>query len=366
VPVVAGLALAVSLWAVPAAQAAPIPVPQTPRAGISFNGPIYAVAMGTDVLYAAGNFTSVTGTNGTFARARLAAVNLTTGAVTTFRADANARVRALALSGTSLFVGGDFTTLGGATRARLGEVNATTGAVASFRADAGSSVRALATSSDRLYVGGQFTSIAGRTQARLASFVLPSRAFDTAFRPVLDNTVHALATAPNGSAVYVGGDFLTVNSAARRYLVALGRTGVATSTVFAMSTNYPVLALDTNDTGTRVYAGIGGGGNQVASFSTTSGTKYWRQYADGDVQAVVFYGNNVFFGFHESFQLDTTLKLLAADATTGALEAAFRPSVNSFNGVWALAASNRGVVAGGEFTRVSNVNAGRLAYFVAP
>lgn len=363
---VAASLVAAVVWAAPAASAAPVPFPQAPRAGISFNGTVFAVAMGTDVVYAGGDFTSVTGTNGTFARSRLAAINLTTGAVTTFRADASARVRALALSGTSLFVGGDFTTIGGASRARLAEVNAATGAVASFRRDASSSVRALAVSSDRLYVGGQFTSIGGVSQPRVASITLPGRTVETAFRPVLDNTVFALAAAPDGSAVYVGGQFLTVNGLAKRYLVGLTRAGAPTAATFAMSNEYPVLSLDTNDNGTRVYAGIGGGGNQVGSFSPTSGTKYWRVHTDGDVQAVTFYGGNVYFGFHEGYLLDTTVKLLAADAANGALVTTFRPSINSFYGVWALAATNRGLVAGGEFTRVTNVNAGRLALFLAP
>jgi hypothetical protein len=361
----AGIAAAGVALATPAVAVTPH-VPPTPRSGISFNGTVYAVAMAADVVYAGGSFTSVTGTNGTFSRSRVAAINLTTGAVTTFRADANGTVRALALNGTSLFVGGDFSTLGGSTRRRLGEVNATSGAVTSFRLDAGSAVRALATLGDRLYVGGQFTSIGSLAQARVASVNLTTRSLDTGFRPVLNNTVSALSVAPNGASVYVGGAFTTVNGTGRRYLAALNRTGGApTSTTFAMSSNYPVLALDTNDTGTRVYAAIGGAGNQVASFSSTSGTKYWRQYAEGDVQAVAYYGGNVFFGFHEGAGGDFSVRLLVADANSGALEQSFRPTVNSFNGVWALDATSRGVVAGGEFTRVNGVNAGRLAYFVA-
>ncbi len=69
-------ALSVATWLAPPAQAAFVPVPQAPRSGISFNGTVYAVAMGADVAYVGGDFTSVTGTNGTFARSRLAAINL--------------------------------------------------------------------------------------------------------------------------------------------------------------------------------------------------------------------------------------------------------------------------------------------------
>ncbi len=80
---------------------------------------------------------------------------------------------------------------------------------------------------------------------------------------------------------------------------------------------------------------------------------------------MAYHAGNVFFGFHEGFAGDTSVRLLAADASTGRLEPDFRPTVNSFWGVWALAATARGVVAGGEFTAVSGTRAGRLAFFDA-
>ncbi len=194
---------------------------------------------------------------------------------------------------------------------------------------------------------------------------LGTRTLDTGFRPVIDNTVRAVTTSPDGSTVYAGGDFLTVNASAHQYLVSLTRSGALNSTVFGLNTDYQVLGLDTNDNGSRVFAAVGGAGNQVASFNPATGSRQRRQRADGDVQAVAYDAGNVYFGFHEGFELDLTRRLLVADANSGALEPAFRPTVNSFYGVWALAATSRGVVAGGEFTTVSSVSAGRFAFFDA-
>lgn len=364
---VVALASALLVPLAPAA-AAPVPVPDVPRAGISFNGPVYSIVMGDGVAYAGGSFTSVTGTNGTFSRSRLAAVDLATGAVTAFRADADATVRALALAAGSLFVGGDFTRVHGSARGRLAEVDSTTGALRTLHRDPNARVRALAAVGDRLYVGGDFTRVDGAARSRVAALQISSRSLDPSFAPVLNGAVHSLATTPTGAVVLAGGWFTSVNgSSTRRYLASFTPAGAVRAPVFALAHNNPVLGVDTDDEGTRVFAAVGGdvSGNQVASYDMATGAKRWFHHADGDVQALAYHDGNVYFGFHEGFAGDTSVRLLAADAVTGSLELAFHPVVNSFWGVWAVAASSRGVIAGGEFTRVSGVAAGRLAYFPA-
>jgi hypothetical protein len=82
----------------------------------------------------------------------------------------------------------------------------------------------------------------------------------------------------------------------------------------------------------------------------------------GDVQAVRYHRGTVYFGFHEGFAGDTTVRLLAADSDTGALEN-WRPAVNSFYGVWSLDATDAALAAGGEFTIVSGVPTRAVAIF---
>ena len=358
---------AVAVVAAPlAAQAAFVPVPETPTHRIAVDNVVRAVVVGDGVAYVGGDFTSATGSNGTFSRSRVAAFDLNTGAVLPFRADTNGVVRALALSGSALYLGGDFTTIGGQSRSRLAEVSADTGAVATaFRVNANGAVRALASAGGRLYVGGNFGTLAGVSRPRLAAVDLANRTLDPAFDPVVDATVLALATNPDGSRVYAGGSFLTVDGQPRNYLAGLSPAGDLVGPAFANSSGYPVLALDSDDTGSRVFAAIGGSGNQAAGFSTGTGARLWRQRADGDVQAVTYQAGNVYFGFHEGFGGDTTLRLLAADATTGQLENSFRPPINSYWGIRALDATERGVLAGGEFTNVKGVEVGRAAFFDA-
>ncbi len=68
--------------------------------------------------------------------------------------------------------------------------------------------------------------------------------------------------------------------------------------------------------GERVFIAGGGGFNSAAAWNIGGGGRIWRIRADGDVQAVRFANNNVYFGFHDGYLGNTTLRLLAADAAT--------------------------------------------------
>ena len=105
-------------------------------------------------VHVGGRFKDIDGVD----RLRLAELRLSDGSVVTgFRADTDAKVTTLAMTGDRLFVGGDYQMIGGFARSRLAEVNATTGSVsASFDLPVtegtgeggGSSVQALDVTSD--------------------------------------------------------------------------------------------------------------------------------------------------------------------------------------------------------------------------
>ena len=79
---------------------------------------------------------------------------------------ANGEVRAIVYdSGTNtLFVGGDFTTFGGETRNRLAAFNVSTGAVTAWDPDVDGLVRVLAISGSTVYAGGSFKTVNGGTK----------------------------------------------------------------------------------------------------------------------------------------------------------------------------------------------------------
>ncbi len=89
-------------------------------------------------------------------------------------------------------------------------------------------VEALARVGDRIYVGGSFTSIrngasgsSARTRPYLFAYDIRTNAIDPDFAPDLDGRVRTLAAAPDGSGIFVGGQFTHVNGVARAGLVKL-------------------------------------------------------------------------------------------------------------------------------------------------
>src|SRR5688572_16087355 len=104
---------------VPAAAVVPFEDTVVPAWGV--NGPVLATAIVGDTVVVGGTFTRAVSPQGTIVdRVNLAAFSLSTGALLTgWRADTNGTVRALGTDGTSVWVGGDFTDIGGMPRQRL-------------------------------------------------------------------------------------------------------------------------------------------------------------------------------------------------------------------------------------------------------
>lgn len=107
------------LHAVPA-LAMLAPSPDAPWA--TANGRVLTIARVNGVVYVGGKFTQMIDPSGAvLARNHLAAISAADGHVLPWNPGANNFVRALAVStdGTKIYIGGDFTTLGGAARTRL-------------------------------------------------------------------------------------------------------------------------------------------------------------------------------------------------------------------------------------------------------
>ena len=349
------------------AQAAPI-VGDTPQAAWRVNGRVYATQIIGNTVVLGGQFTTATSPSGeSVARKNLAAFRLDTGElIRTWKADAGATVRALDHDGTWLYVGGSFGRVGTVTNTRLARVRIADAFVdPGFRASFDNTVRALDVRSGALWVGGVFLTVNGQPRARLAKVDLSTGALDASFAPAVNHDVWAVVKNPTSETVYLAGPFSQVGGVARSGVAAVSATsGAVRGTVFTSSSR-PTLGLDINDAGTRVFGAGGSGANTMAAWSTTTGARVWRHVVMGDVQGVTHYGGKVYFGFHDGYADDTRLKVLAADEGTGELDTLFRPRFNNFWGVFAISASDAGVVVGGEFSNVSGVASEGWARFLA-
>ncbi len=194
----------------PALLASTTPSADTPRI---LDGEVWDIARAGNTVFLAGNFTQIDGSDGTttISRPYLAAYDITTGALRTDVAPAlDGPVRALAVSsdGSTLYLGGDFTTAGGLPRAHLAAMDVSTGTVVgSFRIDSDQRVTALAVGGNRLYVGGRFYSIGGYDRTRLAAVNLDTQSIDTSFDLPVDeptgasggSSVKHLEVSPDGT-----------------------------------------------------------------------------------------------------------------------------------------------------------------------
>ena len=213
------------------------PVNYTPNIN---QGAVYKMAEANGMLYAGGSFSTVTaaaGTTpqGTFTRNRILAFNAANGNISTaFAPNFNGDVWAIVPSGTSLYVGGNFSTVNGVARRALVKIDATTGAVdPTFNANLTNNVSEAAIVSGRLIVSGIFAK-------RIAALNLTSGA-DTGYIavPVTGSVasnagpveVYRFAVNPAGTKLVGVGNFTTVGGAshARVFVLDLGATAATVS-----------------------------------------------------------------------------------------------------------------------------------------
>jgi len=328
-----------------------------PNAGGSYQPYVGVLVVSGSTIYAGGNFSSIGGQ----ARNYIAALDATTGAATNWNPSANYDVYALAVVGSTVYAGGYFTNIGGQARSGIAALDATTGTATSWDPSAHGGVHpyidALAVSGGTVYAGGEFTSIGGQARPFVAALDAAAGTA-TAWNPGVGGDVSAVAV--DAGAVYVGGGFISIGGRQRNYIAALdAATGVATD--WNPSPNSSVLALAV--AGTTVYAGgyfthVGGQGrNYIAALDSTTGiATAWNPSAGGgssanlNVDALAVSGNTVYAGGEFiSIGGQTRLEIAALDATSGAATS-WNPGAN--NSVLVLATSGNKVYVGGVFTSI--------------
>jgi hypothetical protein len=116
--VVAAVLLAAGM--VLAGRGAGASVPAAPRRAAGFDGRVRAAVAAGGIIYVGGAFTHATDVDGrVMARNRLAAVDAATGALLAWNPGADKTVYAIAVSGSTVYLGGDFTRVGGAANRHL-------------------------------------------------------------------------------------------------------------------------------------------------------------------------------------------------------------------------------------------------------
>jgi hypothetical protein len=222
------IAVAALLFApltLPSAQAVPS---ATAASTLQFyGGEVRAVAQIGTTIYVGGSFTSVGYGSGTIARAYLAALDASTGLlVDAFDARADNAVDSLLRSadGTRLYVGGVFNRIGGCTPCdRLAALSPATGtANPGFHPQPNASVLKMALYGRTLYLGGKFTSVAGVARSRLAAVDAITGGLGTKLTLAPNAAVRDLALNSTGSTLYLAGSFTRISGVTRYNFASVG------------------------------------------------------------------------------------------------------------------------------------------------
>ncbi len=375
--------------------------------GLGIIGTVYALAASGTDLYVGGDFT-LAGNLAVNYIAKLNTLTNTWSALGTGGGNGvNYIVRALALSGNDLYVGGDFgaANIGGAqvSALRVAKYNTLTGAWSALGTSGGNGVgdsnspsdilNALATMGNDLYVAGKFTIVNSGGPTVSVNHIAKYNA-SSGWGPVGTgggNGVDALVNyslLANGNDFYLGGSFGTANiggtTVSVRNVAKFNSTTGWSGLIEAGGSDGPTLqvyALAAN--GSDIYVGgnfpqlnlVLGVVNKVAKFNTATNT--WGTLGtgggkgvSGDVNALLSVGTDVYLGgaFATANVGGTTVsanRLVKYDTLTGNWSALGTASNNGANSnVNALAIIDGKIYAGGVFNVVGgNVASSGIAQF---
>jgi hypothetical protein len=361
------------------------------------NGKVFALARHNGRLYIGGRFSELQPPRGSGESPvpawNLAAIDLASGQpVRGWRPRVtgdNAAVHALAIRAGTVYVGGRFEGLAGASRESLGAVTLAGGdAVGGFAPEVKGRVFALLASPDRLFAGGAFGRVDGRSRAKLAAWNLPSRSLTQAWRPrAVGGAVRDLAFEQGQGAVFVAGAFDSMaqgGTTFSRESVAKVDAGSGSLRAWKIPDGLvgdPQTAWDVMATSTRLHGGFGRGPNFAASFDISGnvGSRAWRYGVVGNVQAVELSpgGSRLYLGGHfglgglQQTQCGKNLRgLISVDPDTGTPFCDWIPQLapfgGNFHGPWALEAVGSHVWVGGGWGKVDGLRQRNLARFTVP
>jgi len=322
------------------------------------NSSVYGLAVDGGTVYAGGAFSFIGGQP----RNYLAALDAATGTATAWNPSPNSTVYNLVYDGGAVYVDGYFSTIGGQNRNYLAAVDATTGLANGFNPNPSyfyAYESALAVDGSTVYVGGSFSDMGGQPRNNLAALDAATGAA-TAWDPNPDSTVRTLSTA--GGKVFAGGYFNIVGGVYRDCLAALDASGRPTD--WNPGANSEVAALAVSDG--LVYAGgyfnfIGGQPRDylAALDATTGAATAWDPGADDGVYCLSVADGIVYAGgYFLNIGGEPRNYLAALDASSGAATA-WDPKCNNY--VNDLEASDGLVYVGGEFTAIGGQPRNRLA-----
>ncbi len=343
---------------------------------VDANSDVASFALAGDTLYIGGYFGVIAGEQ----RSLLAAVDAETGALTSFDPHGVAEplsdydalpsaVKALAISGGSLFVGGHFVGMGGQDRVGLAEVDRVSGAATGWAPSLGPvysgwptpSVHTLTLCDGKIYLGGDFSTVDGLPRGRAAQFVVDGGVL-TPWDPRANDVVYAMAP---GARVFIGGGFTTQWSwEARRGLAAIDAT---TGELLPWNPASDVVTITSLAAGggkvyvSGLFSTLGGQPrSNIAAVDSISGLATpWNPQANNAALSMVLSGTSLYAGGMFTSIGGASRPFAAKLDTASGVASAWNPACDDW--VTSLAVGSDQVFLGGWFRQAGGQARSRLA-----
>jgi Concanavalin A-like lectin/glucanases superfamily len=293
------------------------------------NNTVWAITYAKGVVYVGGQFTSVrppgdpVGTGGK-PRTYLAAFSSSTGnLITTFHPDitggSDTQIRALAVSGSTLYVGGNFSAVNGTARDNLAAFNVSTGtpALTNWAPTAYGTVLTIDPSPDgsTVYLGGDFNELDGLARTYAGAVTSSGTGSLLPWAPVLNDSVTSIAEPADEAQVLIGGYFQTINGVSQNAAGAVDPTAGTTTEPWVNANivpyNPPACTSAVKDiviSGSTAYLAAEGTGTGCfdGDFAVTLGSSgtgvsdalLWQNDCLGATQALVVIGGWLYKGSH--------------------------------------------------------------------
>ncbi len=284
---------------------------------------IVAANSGDTILYLGGSF----GTVGNIVANNIAAYNLTANIwysldTTSANKGVNGNVYSIIVHDSDVYIGGSFSSAGGVTVNNIVDYNISTNTwnpLGSGTNGVNNTVDAMTYFGGNLYVGGSFTTAGGASANYIARW--DGSAWHSLGTPTngVGNTVYALAI--SGNYLYAGGAFTTAGGNAAHYIASWNGTSwnyVGTSATDIVGTFvYSILTA-----GNSLYIG---GAITTAGTTTVNNIAMWNGTSwsavgagvNGSVYDLTFYGDSLYVsGSFSSAGLSTVNNIAAVDTST--------------------------------------------------
>ncbi len=341
---------------------------------------VNAIVEAGGVAYLGGEFKKMVPPGGGTAKSRgyLAAIDGASGKLTGWNPKASGKVLALELSadGKSLYVGGDFSYIGGRSASKLAKIDLATGKVDTrFRPSVKGRVRGLALDGDRLYIGGDFKTVGGQPRPKLAAVdpttgallswtpppLGPGRHLGQTGIPTPDyESGHVFAVEAIGGKVFAAGNFIDFGGQGGLVTVDAATGGLVEP---QYDPGRPIFDLDTY--GGILYAVGGGPGGRAYAFSPDQQKPLWKLKVDGDNVGVAASANAVYVAGHYDYVVSKDSScyqfcpggprrhhLLAVNRADGIL-LPWNPDADTSTGPFTVTVGDDRLYVGGEFNKIN-------------